>query len=124
MMIQNALICLALNIYHEARSEPIDGQIAVAMVTMNRANWNTTDVCEVVYESKQFSWTHRLTDSTPQEPTAWARAKRLAHRVIEGHHEDITDGATYFHTRAVRPTWRHSMKKTKTIGAHVFYVQQ
>ena len=29
-------MCLALNIYFEARSEPIQGQIAIAEVTLNR----------------------------------------------------------------------------------------
>lgn len=124
MNIQNALMCLALNIYHEARSEPVEGQIAVAMVTMNRASWNAASICEVVYEKKQFSWTHRLTDTTPQEPTAWASAQHVARRVIEGQHDDITDGATFFHTRAVQPAWRNSLKKTKTIGEHVFYVER
>ena len=124
MMIQNALMCLALNIYHEGRGEPLEGQIAIAMVTMNRASWDTASVCEVVYEAKQFSWTHRLDDFTPQEPAAWAVAMRLAQKVIEGHHDDITDGATHFHTRSVRPVWRHSLKKVKTIGGHVFYVQR
>ena len=52
--------CLALNIYHEARGERVEGQIAVAHVTMNRVNhekWPST-ICEVVYQPKQFSWTH------------------------------------------------------------------
>jgi spore germination cell wall hydrolase CwlJ-like protein len=124
MIIQNALMCLALNIYHEARGEPLEGQVAIAMVTMNRADWDTDSVCEVVYERNQFSWTDRLADLTPQEPIAWAVAKRVASRVIQGQHDDITDGATHFHTRAVRPVWRHSLKKTATIGEHVFYVQR
>ena len=42
MLAQGALLCLALNIYHEARGEPLKGQIAVASVTMNRANWDIT----------------------------------------------------------------------------------
>lgn len=124
MIMQNALMCLALNIYHEARGEPLEGQIAIAMVTMNRAEWDTASVCEVVYQRNQFSWTHRLADFTPQEPNAWAGAWRIAHRVIEGEHDDITYGATHFHTRAVRPVWRHALKKTTTIGEHVFYVQR
>ncbi|WP_252193638.1 cell wall hydrolase [Pseudomonas sp. TAE6080] len=123
MTLQNALICLALNIYHEARGESLEGQVAVAMVTMNRANWQTTRVCQVVYERNQFSWTNRAKNYSPQEPVAWAKAKRIANRVINGHHEDITHGATHFHTRAVRPAWRNSLKKTATIGQHVFYVQ-
>ena len=122
MPLQKALMCLALNIYHEARGEPLDGQIAVAMVTMNRATWQSANICQVVYERKQFSWTHRENDHTPQEPAAWTRAKRVASRVIAGHHEDMTNGATHFHAREVQPGWRHSLKKTATIGQHIFYV--
>ncbi|AZE56832.1 hypothetical protein C4K03_4694 [Pseudomonas synxantha] len=70
---------------------------------MNHANWKTRSVCGVIYQEKQFSWTHHLNDFTPQEPAVWAVARRLAQRVIEGHHEDITDSATHFHTRSVRP---------------------
>lgn len=123
MTLQNALMCLALNIYHEARGESLDGQVAVAMVTMNRASWQTSRVCQVVYEKNQFSWTNRVKNHSPQEPIAWARAKRIANRVIAGHHDDITNGATHFHTNAVRPSWRNSLKRTATIGQHIFYVQ-
>ncbi|AZF49625.1 MULTISPECIES: cell wall hydrolase [unclassified Pseudomonas] len=122
MTLQNALMCLALNIYHEARGEPLDGQIAVAMVTMNRADWQASSVCQVVYERNQFSWTRRANPSLPSESAAWANAKRVANRVVAGHHEDITHGATHFHARTVRPIWRTSLKKTATIGEHIFYV--
>lgn len=124
MTLQNALMCLALNIYHEARGEPLEGQIAVAMVTMNRADWQTSGICQVVYERNQFSWTNRVSRFPPQEHDAWTKAKRVATRVIEGRHDDITYGATHFHSRAVRPVWRNSLKKTATIGQHVFYVQR
>ena len=45
----------AMNIYHEARGEPVKGQIAVGTVTMNRANWDVKEICPVVYAPKQFS---------------------------------------------------------------------
>ena len=54
-----SILCLAMNIYHEARGESIEGQIAVAVVTMNRvkeSKWPNTP-CEVVWQNKQFSWT-------------------------------------------------------------------
>ena len=35
-MIAEALMCMALNIYHEARNQSIVGQVAVAEVVMNR----------------------------------------------------------------------------------------
>ncbi|MBT2375765.1 cell wall hydrolase [Pseudomonas fluorescens] len=117
---QAALMCLALNIYHESRGEPIDGQIAVAMVTMNRADWQPSEVCRVVYEKNQFSWTNSNKNKT-QEPIAWARAKRIAKRVVDRKHHDITYGATHFHSHTLHPAWRKTLKKTTMIGQHVFY---
>jgi N-acetylmuramoyl-L-alanine amidase len=35
-MVATALVCLALNIYFEARNESLAGQFAVAEVTINR----------------------------------------------------------------------------------------
>ncbi|QTD31478.1 cell wall hydrolase [Pseudomonas fluorescens] len=119
-MVQSALLCLALNIYHEARGEPTKGQIAVAMVTMNRAEWKARNVCEVVYEPNQFSWT-RKRDHTPQEQEAWAKARRIARNVVEREHKDETRGATFFHTTSVKPRWRHAFKRTAKIGNHLFY---
>ena len=64
--------CLAMNIYHEARGERWEGQIAVAHVTMNRVahdEW-PNNVCDVVYQKKQFSWTHVVKDVKPRERKA------------------------------------------------------
>ena len=54
------ITCLAINIYFEARSEPIEGQVAVAWVTLNRrdAEGFRDTVCIVVHQYMQFSWTH------------------------------------------------------------------
>ncbi|MDY0834174.1 cell wall hydrolase [Pseudomonas sp. SED1] len=124
MTMQSALLCLALNIYHESRGEPIAGQVAVAMVTMNRAQWDTREVCPVVYAERQFSWTRKANKQAPKERAAWARAQKIADRVIKGKHEDKTRGATYFHERTVKPVWRHSLKRTTTIGRHIFYAER
>jgi spore germination cell wall hydrolase CwlJ-like protein len=44
--------CLARNIYHEAANEPVEGQVAVAIVTLNRANdpFYPNNICQVVYQ--------------------------------------------------------------------------
>jgi len=46
--------CLATNIYHEARGEPLPGKYAVAIVTLNRVKSadHPNDVCRVVYHQK------------------------------------------------------------------------
>ena len=50
------LHCLSLNVYHEARGEPIQGQLAVAYVTMNRlvSGRYPDSICNVVWQDRQF----------------------------------------------------------------------
>ena len=57
-MFAEALVCLALNIYHEARDQPFIGQVAVAQVVMNRVHDDRypNTVCEVVKQSPTYSW--------------------------------------------------------------------
>ena len=115
--------CLALNIYHEARSEKVEGQIAVAQVTINRVNhkkWPST-ICEVVYQPKQFSWTHLVKDHTPHETKAYEQAKVIARDVMIGNVDDPTYGAVFYHANYVNPNWVDFMDLSKVIGSHLFY---
>ncbi|TSP14003.1 cell wall hydrolase [Cupriavidus campinensis] len=127
---------MALNIFHEARGEFIPGQYGVALVTMNRAHQRGKSVCDTVFEPKQFSWANRgvrkldagykvARSLAPQEidPDAWERSKAIATVVLRGQFYDLTDGATYYHERKVRPYWSKEFRKTKTLGRHVFYRQ-
>ena len=127
MLTQAAMMCLALNIYHEARGEPLLGQIAVGSVTMNRANWEVKEICPVVYAPKQFSWTS-IKKGADQHPPAsdksWKRAQQLADKIIKGEVEDVTNGATFFHANSVKPYWRHAFERTTEIGNHIFYAQR
>lgn len=134
MIIESALLCLSLNVYHEARSEPIMGQQAVALVTMNRANGDPRKVCKVVMASKQFSWTNTLVKRSkrgyvlhkagiPKETQAWASAKFTARLALRKKLADFTYGARYYHRNDVRPVWRLSMRPVKIagVGRHLFY---
>lgn len=115
--------CLALNIYHEARGERVEGQIAVAQVTINRTKheeWPST-ICEVVYQPKQFSWTHLIKEHTPSEAKAWSIAQTIARDVMIGNVEDPSNGAVYYHANWVNPSWAEYMDLSKVIGNHLFY---
>jgi len=115
--------CLALNVYHEARGERVEGQIAVAQVTLNRVKhekWGST-ICEVVYQPKQFSWTHLIENQSPQEGKAWRKAKIIARDVMIGNVADPTEGAVYYHANYVNPSWAEYMDLSKVIGNHLFY---
>ena len=54
------VLCLSLTMYEEARNQPIQTQLYVGEVVLNRAEkreYLDGDICKVVLEKKQFSWT-------------------------------------------------------------------
>lgn len=116
-----ALACLALNIYMEARSEPLQGQIAVGQVTLTRANGRVENVCPQVYSPYQFSWTHTVTPLHIKDVTAWNRAWTVAEGVLNNIYPQYSKGATHFHASNVYPNWAAGMKLVAVIGNHKFY---
>lgn len=116
---KDELDCFAKAIYHEARGEPLTGQIAVGWVILNRvlSPAYPHSICDVVYQTNQFSWTsmkHSLTNMGD-----FISAKSLASDIIEGIHPDPTNGALYFNNLGVRP-YRHSTL-TLRVQHHYFY---
>jgi spore germination cell wall hydrolase CwlJ-like protein len=121
---------MALNIYHESRSEEMRGQVAVANVTLNRVASNKwpNDVCSVVKQGYtkgkkncQFSWFCDGKSDTPTDTVAWARSVLVANDVMMGYIPDITKGATHYHARYVKPYWAKSLTPTVSFGSHIFY---
>ncbi len=57
-MIAEMLTCIALNVYYEARSEPLEGQYAVAHVVLNRVASPRfpDDACTVVRQGLEKDW--------------------------------------------------------------------
>lgn len=112
------LVCLALNIYHESRADPLIGQLAVGLVTLNRAHHQKEKICEVVFKDRQFSWT-RLPDWAPRDQKAWARSLQVAKTTWKI--EDFTGKATHFHANYIYPYWAKNMVYTGSWGNHLFY---
>jgi len=133
MLVETALMCLALNIYHEARSEPVHGQYAVAQVTLRRAEFTRKRVCAEVFRPFQFSWTvdkvrrlkrgWRIAKSLePAEWVAWTKAVKIAQSALLAKPiRDYSRGATHYHSKRVKPRWAKHMKLVAVIGQHVFY---
>ena len=136
-MIAEALVCLALNVYHEARDQPFIGQVAVAQVVMNRvADDRYPDTaCEVVMQGPTYSWRtdfpvrHRCqfswycdckSDKTP-DTEAYEKALMIAHGVYYGNLDDFVEGATHYHATYVLPEWAESKTPIVQIGEHIFY---
>lgn len=122
--------CLAEAIYFEARSEPEDGQAAVAQVVLNRVKSGLypTSVCGVVYQNRsrhnacQFSFACEGRALRVTEPDSWKTAVRIAREVTFGetYNADV-GGATHYHANYVRPFWAKRLKKMDVIGRHIFY---
>lgn len=119
---QNDLNCLAEAIYFEARGESLQGQAAVAEVVLNRVDSRhfPSTVCGVINQPAQFSYTIGGRKKISNK-AAYLRARDIAQAALSGAPRNLAGGATYFHTRAVRPSWSHRFQRTVQIGAHIFY---
>jgi len=116
--------CLADNIYFEAKNQSIVGQIAVGNVTMNRmySEHFPNTVCNVVWEPKQFSWTHDGKSDVPSNTKVYKEVYNIAKLVYNSNIPDVTEGATFYHADYVNPHWAASMdKKVTQIDNHIFY---
>jgi len=119
MSFLEGLLWLTLNIYHEARSEPQIGQLAVAHVTLNRAVQTHESVEQVVNAPYQFSWTFQKNSYLPTESDALVDCLQSALKAMTT--SDFTDGATFYHRKDVNPSWAGKMTYVAQYGVHKFY---
>ena len=130
---------LAKTIYGEARGEGQRGMHAVANVIMNRVAvsealggfWWGVGVIGVCKAKWQFSCWNKSDPNLKQlngeaiyKKLAFTVAENIAEEALEGNLEDITDGATSYHTSAVNPWWAEKMTFIKEIGNHLFYTEK
>lgn len=123
--------CLSEAIYHEARGEALEGQIAVAEVILNRRDSGKypTTVCGVVEQGTgekymcQFSYFCDGLSDEIRDQKSWERAGRIARVMLDGAPRELTAGALFYHTKAVEPYWADEFYETAEIGAHLFYVE-
>lgn len=122
--------CLQQNIYFEARNQSTIGQVAVAWVTLNRMEETQypNTVCGVVWQNKQFSWTHDgksdRPGSTVLEQAAWEQAGVVAEVTLLDWARDQAspvDVATMYHADYVTPYWASSYTQVAKIDDHIFY---
>lgn len=121
--------CLSEALYFEARGETVKGQFAVAEVILNRVRSARfpDNVCGVINQGTgrkyqcQFTYTCDGNPETIREPRAFERVGKVARAVLDGRARDLTNGATHYHTTAVRPRWSRVYTRTASIGVHIFY---
>ena len=123
------LACLTKNIYYEAATESYEGKLAVAQVTLNRANDPKfpSTICGVVYQRTlgtcQFSWTC-LKNLAIQNKYAWEESELVARKALTEpvlHDIIARSNALYYHAIYVNPGWRGRV--VTKIGNHIFYAR-
>ena len=118
------LRCLAGAVYFEARGEPLDGQLAVAQVIVNRTEDGRfpRSYCGVVAQPGQFSFMRgsRMPKVREGSP-AWNRAVAIATIADKGLWESEAEDAVFFHARYVRPGWSAGKTRLAQIDTHIFY---
>ena len=131
---QRQALCLARAIYFEARSEPLDGQFAVARVVLNRAESGhyPETICRVVYQNAhrrdrcQFSFACDGQPDEPAESIAWALALGMAEALVRTEEPLMSKQllqSTHYHADYVRPYWAPQLAMTGTVGRHIFYLE-
>lgn len=113
--------CMTTAIYHESRGEPLQGQIAVGHVVMNRvaSSRYPDDACEVVYQPNQFSYIERA--KPDYDSFAWEVATREAIMAFYRLTDDPTGGAKHYYAHdKVQPFWADDDKVTAVIEGHTF----
>jgi spore germination cell wall hydrolase CwlJ-like protein len=118
--------CIAVAVYHEARGESVDGQLAVARVIMNRAasgkypgSW-----CGVVMQPWQFSFVNPRTGIYPsvdQHSASWRKAKAITKLAVTNVVPSLTNDVLWYHADYVAPSWGRRLSFVQKIGTHIFY---
>lgn len=117
------LQCVAQAVYFEARGEPLDGQLAVAEVIINRAASRhfPDSYCSVVKQRAQFSFVKNGQIPAVRPSRAWQRAQAIATIANEGLWESEAQDALYFHAAHVNPRWASKKSALAMIDSHIFY---
>ncbi len=116
--------CVATAVYFESMGEPLEGQLAVARVILNRAasGQYPNSWCAVVKQKAQFSFVRggrfpRINTSSE----AWAKAKAVTRVAMDNALDILPTDVLWYHADYVAPKWRRNLQKVEKIGAHIFY---
>ena len=131
--------CLARNVYYESRGESLQGQMAVALVTLNRAEspMFPNTICGVVNERKkvakrgvvcQFSWRCE-SHTNPKKHIKQSHESYQAAITAILDYDSLTQtlvtaDTLFFHAAHVRPFWRKVKQRLARIDNHIFYRQK
>jgi hypothetical protein len=117
-------LCLAKAVYFEARSESLEGQLAVAEVVLNRAASGVypPTICAVVTQHAQFSFIRAGRFPAPNVSSdAWHKALAVAEIARKHLARQVSSNVLWYHADYVAPAWGRQHTRAAQIGTHIFY---
>ena len=134
---KNEVLCLALNMYNEARGSTLDDQISTSYVVFNRFNDKNyplfyskeeKSICNIVFDRYQFCWTNADNIPLPKEKHIWDKIQNLAYQLYnDKRHQEL---ATKFEIKhfvvsnmldsKTKPKWIDRRTVTVQIGKHSY----
>ena len=117
------ILWLALNVYWEARNQPIEGQEAIVHVTLNRMEEKGKTAKEIITQRHQFSWYWDGKPDFPKDQEAFDQAIDVVVEVAKDRAKTQYRmwGVNHYHATYVDPHWASDMQRVITIGDHIFY---
>lgn len=144
-LVTSEVVCLAQTIFFEARGEPQDSRLGVALVVMNRSyeitrigdesffDFKPLSICSVVHKKIHgrcaFSYycLHYVKNykfRSEIDRRSWNDSVILA-RYVENCYNvcmvDITLGATFYDSNKAHAAWENGLVHTVSLGHHEFF---
>ena len=118
--------CIAVAVYHEARGESLDGQLAVARVIMNRAASGKypSSWCGTVKQPWQFSFVNPRSGIMPgvdKASNSWRKAVGITRLALANVVPSVGNDVLWYHADYVAPSWGRRLSRVSKIGTHIFY---
>lgn len=123
----SSLDCLAVNAYHEGRSQSDIANLMIMATVVNRVNDNRypNDICKVVFKRASYSWTSDGLSDEIKDKVQYKRLYKLAEDFIinKGYVLKLSQGVDHYHKYTVLPYWAKSdkLKYVMIVDDHVFY---
>ena len=122
-MVATALVTA---VYHEARGETLEGQLAGYlpdaarfMITRATASW-----CGTVKQPWQFSFVNPRTGAMPYTDTdcaSWRKAVAITRIAVANAVPSLDTDVLWYHATYVAPSWGRRLTQASKIGTHIFY---
>ena len=115
MEVLTQVLCLAMNVYFEARSEDTKGQLAVAEVTLNRVKARNTQTISVMSCGNVSSLVGRMTARATTQSIR-SMGESAANGVVRSYTDNkiVGDDVTHYHTTYNQPYWTSSYERVES----------